>query len=87
MAFASAVSHKTVFGNKRVHTGTWTGSSVTGGNINTGLRLCEHMQLSIKSSAVGTNAPAVNESFPVAGSAVTIVHDSGQNGYWLAIGY
>lgn len=87
MAFSSAVSYKTVFGNKRVHYGTWTGSSVAGGDINTGLRLCEHIQLTVHGSAVTSNACTINESLPVAGSAVTIVHDSGINGYWMAMGY
>lgn len=85
MAFASAVTFKTVFGNKRVHYGTYGGS--TGGNINTGLRLCEHIQLQPKSSAVEANAPAVNEDMPCAGDAVTVVHDSGGAGTFMAVGY
>ena len=85
MAFSAAVVGKTVFGNKRVHWGTY-GSS-TGGDINTGLRLCEHISLTNKGSAVDTGWAAVNESMPCAGSAVTIVHDSGSTGYWVAIGY
>lgn len=87
MAFSSTVSYKTTFGNRRVHYGSWTGGSTTGGDIDTGLRLCEHIQLTANNSAVATNAPVVNESFPVAGSAVTIVVDSNQNGYWTAYGY
>jgi hypothetical protein len=87
MAFSSAVSYKTVFGNRRVHYGTWTGSGATGGNVDTGLRLCENILLTVHGSAVTSNQCAVNESLPVAGSAVTIVHDSGINGYWIAFGY
>ena len=85
MAFASAVTHKTVFGNKRIHYGTF-GSS-TGGDIDTGLRSCEHINLTVKGSAVTANAPAVNEDMPCAGNAVTVVHDSGMTGYWMAVGY
>ena len=87
MAFSSAVTFKTIFGNKRVHRGTFNCSSVAGGDINTGLRLCEGIDLTCMGSAVAGNAPAVNETLPVAGSAVTIVTDSGQKGYWMAMGY
>jgi hypothetical protein len=85
MAFASTITLKTVFGNKRFHAGTFGGS--TGGDINTGLRICESINLICKGSAVAANAPAVNESLPVAGSAVTVVHDSAQTGFWTAVGY
>jgi len=84
MAFAAAVTGRTVFGNKRVHYGTYGNS--TGGDIDTGLRSCENIQLTNKGSAVDTGWAAVNESLPCAGSAVTIVHDSGSTGYWMAIG-
>lgn len=87
MAFASVITNKTVFGNKRVHYGTFDAASVATGNINTGLRSCEHIGLIVKSSAVATNAPVVNESLPCAGSAVTMVCDSSAAGYWHAIGY
>jgi hypothetical protein len=86
MAFSSTVTNKTVFGNKRVHYGTWDGSGVTTGNINTGLRLVEHISLTAKKSAVTANTPVVNEVFPCAGSAVTVVFDSGLDGYWMATG-
>lgn len=87
MAFASAITRKTVFNNLRVHLGTFNCASVTGGDIDTGLRKCEHIDLACKGSAVAANAPAVNEDLPVDGSAVTIVTDSGQQGYWIAYGY
>ena len=87
MAFSSAITDKTVFGNKRRHIGTWSGAYVATGNIDTGLRSCETLNVFVKSSAVATNAPVVNEDLPVAGSAVTIVFDSTANGYWEATGY
>jgi hypothetical protein len=88
MSFASAVTSKTVFGNKRVNFGTFTnGASDTGGDINTGLRSCEEIFLQHVSSAVVASAPSVNETLPVAGSAVTIVTTAGADGRWMAIGY
>ena len=87
MAFSSAITVKTVFGNKRVHCGTFDCASVAGGNINTGLRLAENVTLQLQGSAVTSNPAMVNESMPVAGSAVTIVTDSSMVGFWMAIGY
>jgi hypothetical protein len=87
MAFGSTITLKTVFGNKRFHAGTFDASSAGGGDINTGLRVCEQIDLTHQGSAVQANAPVVNESLPVAGSAVTVVCDSSAIGYWKAIGY
>jgi hypothetical protein len=87
MAFDSAVSVKTVFGNKRIHMGTYDCSSVGGGNIDTGLRQCEHVQLTQQGSAVTSTAPAVNATLPAAGSSITIVTASSAAGFWMAIGY
>lgn len=87
MAFGSEITVKTVFGNKRRNSGTFDCSSVTGGDLDTGLRQCETLVLQHKGSAVQANAPVVDESLPVAGSAVTIVTDSGAVGYWEATGY
>ncbi len=87
MAFGSAVTLKTTFGNKRFHAGTFDASSVTGGDIDTGLRLVEAINLQHQGSAVQANAPVVDESMPVAGSAVTIVCDSSAVGFWTAVGY
>jgi len=87
MAFSSTVTDKTVFGNKRRHAGTFSCASVATGDIDTGLRSCESITLTHKSSAVVTNCPAVDETLPCAGSAVTIVTDSSAAGYWEATGY
>jgi hypothetical protein len=87
MAFASAVSYKTVFGNKRIHMGTYSCASVATGDIDTGLRQAEHVQLTQQGSAVTSTAPVIDEDMPVAGSAVTIVTASSAAGYWMAIGY
>ncbi len=88
MAWGSVISQRAIqaYGNKRKSWGTFDASSASGGDIDTGLRSCEKIVLTCKGSAVATNAPAVNESLPVAGSAVTIVCDSSQLGYWEATG-
>jgi hypothetical protein len=89
MAFASAITWRDVWGSKAVVGGTYTngnGGGDIGGDIDTGLHMCEFIELTPKSSAVETNAAVVNEALPVAGSAVTIVTDDAADGYWLAIG-
>lgn len=88
MAFASAVTDRSVFGNKRVNFGTYTnGSGDTGGDINTGLKTCEFISLQPNAAAVIATAPVVNETLPVAGSAVTVVTADDEDGYWMAVGY
>lgn len=73
-------------GNKRVNIGTFTSSgSGTGGDIDTGLTLCEAIVFTSYASAVG-NDVVVNEDLPVAGNAVTIVSDADEVGQWIAIG-
>lgn len=88
MAFASTISHRTFEGDEMVNRGTYASSGgSTGGDIDTGLSVCSHLQLQPKGSSVATNAPAVNETYPVAGNAVTIVTDANEEGYWEAKGY
>lgn len=88
MAFEAAITGRTVFGNKRVHFGTFTnGASDAGGDINTGLRSCEAMILQHIGSAVVASAPTVNETLPIAGTAVTVVTTAGADGHWVAVGY
>lgn len=88
MAFASAISGSTVFGNKRVTWGTFTNAGGdTGGNIDTGLGTCEFIALQSGGTAVIATAPVVNETLPIAGSAVTIVTAADEDGQWWAFGY
>ena len=89
MAFDSVITQRPIqaYANRRKSWGTFDASSAAGGDIDTGLRTVEKMTLVCQGSAVATNAPAVNESLPVAGSAVTIVCDSNQTGWWEATGY
>lgn len=89
MAFASAITQRPyAVGNKRWSFGTYTnGSGDTGGNINTGLRMCENIKLTPKGSSVIATASVVNEDLPVAGNAVTVVTADNEDGYWEAVGY
>lgn len=87
MAFASELKYRTKFANKNVHIGTYTnGSGETGGDINTGLTSCEAIFLQPIGSSVIATAPVVNETLPVAGSAVTVVTADDEDGWWMAIG-
>jgi hypothetical protein len=88
MAFTSAITESTTFGNKKVTFGTFTTSSTdTGGDINTGLATCEFIKLNYSGASAGATCPMVNETLPIAGSAVTIVHAASADGYWWAFGY
>jgi len=87
MAFAYTVDEETVFGNKRIKVGTFTNAGGdTGGDIVTGLNSVEFIQLQHTGSAVAANAPAVNETLPLASGSVTVVTDDGADGVWFAIG-
>jgi hypothetical protein len=89
MAFESAITQRPIaVGNRRWAWGTYTnGSGDTGGNIDTGLRMCEAIFLQPGGSAVIATAPVVNETLPIAGSAITVVTADDEDGTWLAIGY
>ena len=88
MAFVSAITETTVFGNKRIHFGTYVSASGTaGGDVNTGLRSCEMMLLQGVAAAVTASTPTVNETLPIEGSAVTIVTIANASGRWMAVGY
>jgi hypothetical protein len=76
-------------GNKAFTFGTFTNGNAggdVGGDINTGLHRCEFISLQHKDTAVVTNQPVVNATFPVDGSAVAIVTDDAEDGYWFAFG-
>ena len=86
MAFSATKTGESVFGNKRVTYGTWDGGGDTGGNINTGLRIVDFMTLTAAGALIVADAPTINETFPVAGTAVTIIVTSDTDGYWIAYG-
>lgn len=91
MAFSSTILGRTVWGDKRVHFGTYdTSGSETGGDIDTGLSRVEFMILQGTGSSVTADAPVINETITkggIDGSAVTVVHTKSSDGYWLAIGH
>jgi hypothetical protein len=88
MAFASEIKGYGKSGDKSTTWGIFTnGVSDTGGDINTGLVICESLSIEFTGSAAVADAPAINESFPCSGSAVTIVTTANANGIWRAVGY
>jgi hypothetical protein len=86
MAFTAKKTGEHVFGDLRVTMGTYAGGGETGGDINTGLHQCVHMVLT-PGAAAPTEAPAVNETMPCAGDAVTIAVTNNTDGFWMAFGY
>lgn len=90
MAFSSAITRtvQNVVGDRKIVHGTYTNTSgSTGGNIDTGLAVCEFIMLQPTGSAVVASNPVVNETLPVAGSAITVVNTADEDGYWMAYGY
>jgi hypothetical protein len=89
LAFTFTIIKQTVQGDRKVVYGTFTSTGgSTGGDIQTGLQTVEHFEIQLTGSAVGTNAPAINETFPLTGhTAVTIVTDANAVGLWRAEGY
>lgn len=91
MAFVSTITGHDVWGNKSITHGTWT-TDTTGGDIDTGLTLCEGMTLQHTGSSAIADEPAVNEVFPIRATEpsgtveVTIVCTSGKGGNWRAWG-
>lgn len=87
IAFSSAITQFVSLGNKKASFGTYTNAGGdTGGNIDTGLDRCEFMVLQERGTAVATGRSVVNETFPAAGNAVTIVNDDDNDGVWFAFG-
>ena len=87
MAFSSATTETTVFGNKRVTYGTFTNAGgSTGGDIETGLDRVDAIHLVHSGTVVVASAPVVNETFPLASGDVTIVTVADASGFWIAYG-
>ncbi len=90
MAFTVVVNsspQKTVFGNKRIVSGTWVNDGgSTGGAIATGLALCEQLIPVLTGASAGALAPSVNETLPKAAGSVTIVTNANDAGNWIAWG-
>lgn len=87
MAFTDAITGRDNWGNEAVTFGTYVSTAGdTGGDIDTGLHRCTFIKLQPKGSSAATDHPVVNETLPVAGSAVTIVTVANEAGYWMAFG-
>jgi hypothetical protein len=86
MVFSSTITGTYVMGNKRVAYGTYNCTGATGGDVSTGLGVIEQFYLQPEGGTVSSDASAVNETFPLT-TAVTIVTDNGEVGYWRAIGH
>ena len=90
MTFTSTLSTDVpiVFGNKKMTMGKYVNTAATtGGNIDTGLRVCERILLQSTGTTAPAEAPSVNEALPLSGAAVTIVTGIGRDGDWVAFGY
>ena len=87
MAFTDTKVGSSIFGNKAVAWGTYASTnSDTGGDIDTGLHKVDAMFFSGSGAAVNADMPAINETLPCTGSAVTIVTTADATGFWFAIG-
>ena len=87
MAFTSAVTERNVEGNKRVIRGTFTNTGgSTGGAIATTLNNIDFMNIEYSGASAPATAPAINATFPLASSSVTIVTEANTSGYWEAKG-
>jgi len=86
MAFSSTITETTVFGNKRVAFGTFTGDGgSTGGEIETGLDRVDMIHLQ-QSGSSAVNATSINETLPLASGDVTVVTAPDMVGFWIAYG-
>jgi hypothetical protein len=70
----------------KIVSGTYTSTSVTGGDIYTGLSVCLSLILQPKDSSVSANQPVVNETLPRSTDGQTVVTANGETGTWIAIG-
>jgi len=87
MTFISNLVFKGLAGDKWFSYGTFTnGVGDEGGDIDTQLDFVEICVISHTGTTVTTNGPVIDETFPVDGSKVTIVTDSGVDGTWIAFG-
>ena len=88
MAFASTVIEQGVMGDKKYSRGTYTnGAGDSGGDIDTGLAVCQVLTMQPTGDAVIASQNSLNETLPVAGSAITVVNTASEDGNWFAFGY
>ena len=89
MAEISTIENRPkAIGNMRMSFGRYDDDAPAGGgDIDTGLEMCHSIMLTHEGSAIEAKVAVVNEDLPVDGSAVTIVCENSDTGYWLAFGY
>ena len=86
MGFAASRTGEEIVGNRRITWGTFTNDGgSTGGDIDTGLHYVDRMTLTA-GAAIHADSPAINETLPCLGSAVTIVTSANGCGFWEAKG-
>jgi len=87
MAIISTISRRVrnVIGDRKVNYGTF-GDASGGGEINTGLEVCEWMFLQGTADIAGGSAFVLTESLPRSGTAVPIDSVSNKGGMWVAYG-
>jgi len=87
MSITATLVGRSILGDKALTYGTYTDSGTgTEDDIDTKLHRCEMIILQPYGTSAATDAPAVNETLPVAGSAVTVITKASQSGIWIAIG-
>lgn len=87
MAFSYTELRRYIVGDRWVVEGTFASSGgSTGGDIVTGLRRIENVQLTHTGSAVVASAPVVNETLPLDAGSPTIVTVADTAGVYRIIG-
>ena len=87
MSITDTFVGRSILGDKALTYGTYTDAGEgTEDDINTKLHRCEMIILQPYGASAATDAPAVNETLPVDGSAVTVITAASQAGIWVALG-
>jgi hypothetical protein len=87
MAITTVVIGKTVYGNKKVHYGTYTLSgAATTGDIETELDQVHGGMVGALGALIVADAPTIDETFPLADGDVTIIGTANSSGCWVAVG-
>ena len=86
MTFSNTITDGGVMGAYKIAWGTFTNTSTTtGGDLDTGLRIC-HSIILTSSTAASAGQSSVYETLPIDGSAITVVTSAGVDGTWFAVG-
>ena len=80
-------SRPKAIGTMRMSFGRYDDDATGGGDIDTGLAMCHCIMLTHEGTAAELKSAVVNETLPIDGSAITIVCENSDTGYWLAFGY